>query len=274
MHSNTEGLNPTLSAQLGVGWNRSLPAAFQFGNGITPDGANDVLISKKLINTAMPDKMTFSIWFRTPASMDTRGMGMLSSYIVGISGVAIAFDFLGFNGTLRVYARDVTGQYSVSGPTVAADSLNFFVFTLDFVTKEVRFYLNGLFSGNPTLPHTGVHNANNIQNSGLFELDGTYNRWNLPTDEAILYNRILSLDEIRTNYNNGLGCNPGVTEGIIWWYDFQVAESDSALHPGGNPAGWTAGAWGIRDKTPNDNHAMQQNFAANNLTLGGAISAF
>jgi hypothetical protein len=73
------------------------------------------------------------------------------------------------------------------------------------------------------------------------------------------------------NYNSGAGNNPAFTEGIIWWYDFSKAESETDLYPGGSPAGWTAGAWGIRDKSPNAYHAQQVNFGANNSTLGGAI---
>lgn len=276
MHLVTEGNSPSLRPQLGVGWNRALPAPFAFGNGILPDGVNDFLTIPKIIGTTYNNIKTFTLecWIN-PATL----LGATNQNILAINlsnGGQMFIEYISSGGNLFRYIAQ-NGSFTLDNTNALIGDqvgLHHLVFLVDMVNLQCRAFLDGTLQGTRTLNAQSVTAGNNptVSSLVLFARAGTF--WARKIDEIRMYNRIISIEEIKANYNQGFGNNPSKTEGLIFWFDFQSAESDSALNPGGNPAGWTSGAWGVRDKTPNGNHAMQSNFSANNSTLGGAITAF
>lgn len=274
MHSNSEGLSPSLRAQLGVGWNRALPAPFGFDNGIVPDGVNDALIARGLVGQQLPDEITYTCWIKTPTvAPGSNGAGMVLISTLNATGLKVYVALS--NSRIWTLAVEQTGANESKGSLQLSLDTYYYIETyLNFSDKSYRFFVNTIQRGSGSFSFTADPFANPIQYSGLFFIDALYGaKMNFPHDECILYNRALSQDERVLNYNNGVGNNPSKTEGILWWYKFEKAESDVILNPGGNPAGWPSGAWGVRDHSPNGYHAQQAGMV-NNETLGGAIQAF
>jgi hypothetical protein len=277
MHLSTEGNSPSLRSQLGVGFNRALPAPFTFGNAILPDGLNDNFSIKKLIGQSIPSKISIEFWVNTNGISGAVRQWTIIGNFNGSSGVRVQIVNIVSTNSFRLDIWNAGAQYSLVS-IILPDTTNkhLIAFTADLNSGIYNYYLDGQFYATSTnlASVAGLNLTNTISHAGIFlDVTGGGSPPNFKHDEIRLYNRIIGLDECLSNYNYGFGNNPAKTEGLIFWYDFEVAETEVSLYPGGSPTGWTSGAYGIRDKSGNANHGMQVNMT-NNPTLGGALTPF
>lgn len=262
MHSNTEGSSPSLRAQLGIGWNRALPPPFSFQNGFFGGGQH--LTCPQLEGVNMPTNYTFEFWMKWNGSA-----GGIIDIVETLSSNSLTNDY-GFQWFTTVPGWEVYGGASLS--VTPTNGAKYHVVVKGNSTSH-KLYINGSQVINVTRSNAGFTGAIARFYFGVRNNNGSIGGASHGYDELKFYNRQISDSEIALNYNNGLGNNPAQTEGLLIWCDFQIAEDRNILYPSSPPAGWSAGVYGIRDKSNNNNHLMQ-NGMTNNSTLGGALTAF
>ena len=261
------GLNPKIRGPKGAGFGRALPAAFGFGNGIQPnvrDAEGNVLpygylTFPTLINQPVPTMWSIEFWID------------LQSYPTNFEGVLEFVDNLNYNSSnteSRLQAEPSGNAFfqllfnsggfatglSVSAVTVGQK--NHFVFTID--TSKIGGISTATVNGVLSTKQTGSVTLYNYPYIGLFELLNlfAFNKYGLVTtlkfDEFRMYNKILSDIEIQTNYNNGIGNNPSITESLFTWFKFEKFENldFSQLQDGSNIK------LGMRDYSGKNNHGQ------------------
>lgn len=260
-----------MRAQLGVGWNRALPAPFEFSNAWKPDAVNDYfkLVSGPLVAPyVIPgDFITFELWIRITAAGG--GYRVIWDWNNGF-GFGWNFDVNSGNRILNSYTSN---SYLFNDPALQANN-NLPIHLVFYYNKSnpsVSLYVNNnavYASSFPSMPGSISSFHIGSKTDGGAIADG-----NFKIDEFRIYKGQISESERRLNYNAGIGNNPSITENLLAWWDFHEAQSDTMLWPGGLPVGWSAGTWGVPDKTNNGNHLMQVGMI-NNATLGGALQAW
>ena len=268
MTNNSDGLSPTLRPQLGVGWNRALPAPFGFDNGVQGDGVNDYLRVDSLIGLTVPNKITIEFW---AYSENTIRNGFFTLSFNGLDTETIGAG-LQSNFVNDFYVKG-DGVLAGTNPGYNSQTKNHFVYVLDFIAKVVVLYCNNI--------------AVTSLNWGAGTTYTTFNKIRLLsiTDSNInnpftfsktkkthfrLYNRALTTTEIALNYNNGVGENPCVTENLLFWYKFDQFETldFSALQDGSDMR------LGIRDLSNNNRHAQPINMDTNPASPTYVIKPF
>ncbi|HVW15727.1 MAG TPA: hypothetical protein VHB54_17975 [Mucilaginibacter sp.] len=241
------GLNPKIRGPKGVGYGRALPAAFGFGNGIVTN-ANGYLSIPAFIGANVTTPISFELWTKI-------------SSIFNYSWCGIKFNYSSYNMHFNIDAR---------GGAATHDSGSAITFPTGIYNHIVSFF-------DPTITDTSKPNIGTIVNAypGGYDTPGycpsialfpTYpvSVMNVcgdvsgtelnpyPMDEFRIYNKVLSLEEISSNYNNGLGSNPSITENLLAWYKFQEFETldFSRLQDGSDMR------LGIRDYSGKNNHAQ------------------
>lgn len=263
MTNNSDGLSPSLRAQLGKSFGRSLPAPFAFENGIYPDGVNDYLTIPRLagvpIYSILP--LTIELWGK---GVDTGQRCYL--YINFIEGGAIFY--YSYNGTSLNLANS-----PASTPSFTPRAFNSFnhatigkwtvVSTIDVtVMTAYKNGLSGLSVSGTSIP--------NLTISSVMIFSNVFTYSSIPFDELRLYNRNFSDEESRLNYNNGIGENPSKTEGLIAWYKFQEFETlDFSMVQDGSDM-----RLGIRDFSGQNNHALPFNMDTNPASGGYVLKPF
>lgn len=254
MTNNSDGLSPSLRPQLGIGWNRALPGAFGFDNGLKPDGVNDYLTIPGLVGTPFPQKFSIEYW----CYINTSTIG--TSRFLGIFGISPSFTNI-FNTTLldnrsnwNVGLYGFDNQSGVVGAVL--NSKNHIVWTYDGIT--LRTYLNGALNQS----YTVTTNYPTVVGTARIGLGGSsyptpYS--NIFLDEFRVYNTNIPESAVIANYNNGAGANPSTTENLIVWYNFQEFENIdfSALQDNSDIR------LGIRDHSRKNNHALPFNMDTN-----------
>ncbi|PJJ79974.1 LamG-like jellyroll fold domain-containing protein [Mucilaginibacter auburnensis] len=244
--ANRNGLNHKVRGVKGVGWNRALPAAFGFGNGIKPDGINDYMDVPRLVNYVLPDKLTIELWLYKDITINN---GYIFSIYDDLKDATLNFNT---NGSARLLRFDSQsgGLVGQSYWPESEDGLKAHcVWCIDKVENYSKFYLNGYLMS--TMSSIAAYAPNYIKSINFFRYyTGTLNS-NALVDEFRIYSKVLREDQIVINYNSGVGNNPCVTEYLLLWYNFDKIESldfspllDKSLI--GN---------GVRDLSGNDNHA-------------------
>lgn len=254
MTNNSEGLSPTLRPQLGVGWNRALPAPFGFDNGIYPDGVNDYLVipgfEGKRILDMLP--LTMEFWF-TGALPTNYGV-----FRIFFSDTAIIF---------RQFVQSGGGYVTADGSV--ANNTNISLQTFSPRAKYVITIENTMVSGYRNTQSfaitatPGLFNDNyEISKFQLLTENGTSRFFKNPIDEFRIYQRGFTREENILNWNDGTGNNPAKTEGLIVYYKFEEFENlDFSLLQDNSDI-----RLGIRDLSGNNNHAQPINMDTDPLS--------
>lgn len=263
MINNSEGLSPTLRPQLGVGFNRALPAPFGFDNGIYPDGVNDYMTIPRLAGKTLGEilPMTIELWSKDALPADNKSLYRIEC----TDGYAIESRF---NETSATYFAVVAGVYvnpqnwSKPGKWLLQIELN--------TAKNCKHYRNGLSTSASayTTNDRMIETAHVVDVFYLFK--GAIRHWVNPIDELRIYNRTFSDEESRLNYNGGVGENPSKTEGLIAWYKFQDFEmlDFSMLQDGSDMR------LGMRDHSGQNNHALPFNMDTNPASPNYVLKPF
>ncbi|WP_113636114.1 LamG-like jellyroll fold domain-containing protein [Nubsella zeaxanthinifaciens] len=270
MNSNSDGLSPNLKPFLGIGWNRALPSAFGFGNGIRPyPGRLNVpnMVGKPVLN-----EFSVEFWYKA-----------LSITGFSVGGIFIATDNTGSYHQITQSRNGAFGIRFMKGPggtnsnTVVGNSTTEkFHFVLTFKNGVSNLYINAgdsVFSG--TSSSGSVGNLSGVYSDyrifyGDSDNNGSFSNFQSTTfecDEFRVYSKALTPSEIALNFNARIGENPCVTEFLKLWYKFEQFESldFSALQDNSDIR------TGIRDLSGNNNHAqpigMDTNPASPNYVL-------
>ena len=254
MTNNSDGLTPTLRPQLGVGWNRALPAPFGFDNGIVPDGINDYLSVPN--NQSNPLPLSGSIEFWTKDSNYRVGFNFrdnVNSLTFGLNGFPNNGGSVLF-GNLNNFQVNPYG--SLGGSSVwNVTGLYHWVVAWDMSARLLHLYKNTALTtttiSGGALTQTG-YDVLQIGNSSI-------SYFNYKMDELRIYRKMLSKAEVLLNYNSGAGENPCETEFLTHWYKFEQFENldFSALQDNSDIR------LGIRDLSGNNNHAQPVNMDTN-----------
>lgn len=259
------GLNPKIRGLKGVGFNRSLPAPFGWGNGINPAG-HGYLDIPAFIGQQMPYEWTFECW------VDATSFYSYVGVLLSINDFTNSHSFIvdNFNESVQVNNNLYTGSNSV--PHISRVHI---AITHQFnsmpTSGHTQLFLNGNLASIGDLAYSYPFN---IEKFTFFarniSIDIISSFWYCPTDELRFYNKVLRIDEIATNYNQGIGNNPSTTEFLTAWYQFEKFEmlDFSSLQDG------TDIRLGLRDLTGKNNHAQPHGFNTNPLSDGYVLKAF
>lgn len=250
--ANRNGLNHKVRAFKGIGWNRALPAPFEFGRGLVADGSNDYLKIPGLIGTTWPTEGCIEFWCSVVS-------------VRGQREVEIQFND-GSNLRVTAYNQPIPVVQSAARMPGSSPSPNGIY---SYGTKYHCCYMwdsSKLYAwGNSVLPNlftnTAITSSMNLTVVGVSiagQVDGTLCS-NTKLDEVRFYNRKLLLDELVLNDNSGVGNNPSTTENLFAWFkfeefetlDFSVQQDNSDLR------------LGVRDLSGHNNHAQQFNMDTN-----------
>lgn len=265
MTNNSDGLTPTLKAQLGVGFNRALPAAFGFDNGLFPDGINDYLSIPTMQNkTFSNDSNAIEFWMNFQYSgglaycLTLTNSSESKVMAINSTGSSIAVLYIAAGQTPLNYLIDSLGKKHI---------------VMNYFDGKLELYING------ELKSTTIHPAfykmsdfsqncyigcrKDLSSNPAFFLKN-------PIDELRFYKKSLTPSQVYSNYNAGIGNNPSETENLIFWYGFQNFESldFSTLQDNSDLR------LGVRDFSGNNNHAQPINCDTNPASPGYVLKPF
>ena len=162
-------------------------------------------------------KISVGLWFK-PAEI---GLGSYG-WLIGSKGSSSwRLQFQNWNGELALNDfRAGTTDYNVytSDANIQMGNWYYVVFTFDGST--IKIYLNGVLKGSASA--TGNYDP---MVTGFDIGCGTYNGYVNPFNGTIseiqVYNRAISANEIKSNYNNGVGIpTPQNETGLVGWWPF------------------------------------------------------
>ena len=232
MTNNSDGLTPTLRSQLGVGWNRALPAPFGFDNCFQGDGSNDFFTVPNLLGKSFPYEFCIEWWM---IAHNYYGADYIT-FKDTVSNKSVHVG--GFNSSIETGYSGYTGANSIVEGNKYFLNINYGSITDIYINNVIRDSSSNTSYG-PSLVFNLVK---------LFPIASKF-------DEFKIYKRKLTKSEISSNYNNGVGNNPSETENILLWYKFQEFEMlDFSPAQDGSDI-----QLGIRDYSGNNNHALPQN---------------
>jgi hypothetical protein len=259
------GLKPSRRAFKGVGFGRALPSAFDFGNGWHSDGINDHFRVPALENLPFPKEGTFEFWVNAPYAG-------ASNYLCSIRDTADANSF-------TAYFIDATagGLRTMNGGT------NFSFANNILLDGRMHFAVTWATNGDQICYINGARFATRTRDLGTRPYPANVTRWyigcnqntsgaqttatTIPLDEVRFYNKVLADDEVRLNYNSGIGANPCNAENLFLWASFSSFVShDFGGTLGVNPA--------ILDKSGKNNHLMAINQDTNPASGGYVLKPF
>lgn len=260
MQSNSDGLSPSLRAALGIGWNRSLPAPFQFDKGVQGDGVDDHFIVPAILGQSMPAKFTIEFWAKI--SMNSTKLFFIESSFGLIS-------FFGDTSNMKlttVNPANTTSSLSFGSLTIDASVRQHIVLSVD--NGVASMYINGGDSA-------GGRTSTPIGSITFFDMSyltkfaflcgddsirgyAAYYSNNL-LNEVRFYNTNLTETQASLNYNMGVGNNPCNTENLLMWFKFGGFETLD-FSP---PQDGSDFRLGIRDLSGRNNHAQPINMDTN-----------
>lgn len=258
MVNNSDGLTPTLRPQLGVGWNRALPAPFGFDNGIQGDGVNDNLSIINLTTISYPISVEFWINYNSVTSSQ-----YVPFFSLGNLNTGTFLRALWTKSNSLLYVQVTGAEPGLLLPIT--DVLNHFVFNLYATSYE--FYKNGVKTLSASVASSAPVNLNYFKILKS-ENQGYYN--NNLMDEFRIYKKALTQTEVSLNYNNGIGNNPCETEHLLAWYKFEQFENldFSPLQDNSDIR------LGIRDLSGKNNHAQPLNMDTNPASPNYVLKPF
>lgn len=247
MTNNSDGLSPTLRPQLGIGWNRALPAPFGFDNGMFPDGVNDYMSVPNLIGKVIPNNFTVVYWTKFPATVSDLGgvFRLVSNMNLMISRSQSPL-------TINTALTDVGTGISYALPSDTKKGMVGFGFDL---VGQLCNYFNPAAYGDIAKSIATSVGATITKFEFYTAGDFTTQNSNAGIDEFRFYKKRLTKGEYELDYNGGVGNNPFETENLLCWFKFEQFETldFSALQDGSDMR------LGIRDLSGNKNHGLPVN---------------
>ncbi|MEB0280618.1 MULTISPECIES: hypothetical protein [unclassified Mucilaginibacter] len=249
------GLNPKIRGSKGKGFGRALPAAFGFDNGLKPNGTAMYFLVPGMLGKYINTSITFEIWCKAASVFNYTLAGMHWTGIIG------------GNSRFNMDARDWNEfGYPTSG---TKHLLKYFDLDngksgLIQNADPIGYRLGDLASFTSQIPSYPVND---------FTVNIEYSRSEVniyPIDEFRVYNKVLPLNEVVTNYNNGMGANPTTTENLLIWYKFETFEllDFSSLQDGSDIR------LGMRDFSGNNNHGLPINMDTNSASSTYSLQPF
>jgi hypothetical protein len=249
MTNNSDGLTPTLRPQLGVGWNRALPAAFGFGNCWTPDGVNDYFTVPRLLTTSVPNEWSFEFWFKLN-TITANQKGHIN--IVFVNGQYLRIHY---EAMLNLYVSVGATAYLINTPMVTGSVGDRVFISVALKSGILNVYCNGLLKSSISMPTTLTSTISTFEIGRLFNGSPAFHS----VDEFRYYHREVTFEDHFVSYNSGIGNNPARTEGLRCWLTFENFESlDFSQVQDGSDMGI-----GIMDVSGMSNHAKPFNMDTN-----------
>jgi hypothetical protein len=266
MTNNSDGLTPTLRPQLGIGWNRALPAPFGFDNCWKGDGVNDNFITATITKLLLT-KGTIEFWSENNSNViGIHFIDTMTSQIFGLStfpndGGRILF------GNITLFLQNwYTAQSLSFNPTVAKSH---WCLTYDLSLNTALLYKNGVVVNVSSFGNTGSP-LNQINFNQLRIGIANNGCMGYKIDELRIYNVRLTAAQIQLNYNNGAGENPCVTEYLENWYKFEVFENlDFSIAQDTSDI-----RLGMRDYSGKNNHLQPINMDTNPASPNYVLKPF
>ena len=227
-----------------MGFNRALPSAFGFDNGILNAGGH--MDIPKFYGETITNETGVAVEFWIKPTTDTLNVYLFELRTAINEPIAeLIYNYYSWNG--RYTNLSLAGG---TPPILVAGNMYHLVFNARLLgdgnyVQEIYVNGNKLVSAiNLVTPTTMV--CGNI--AQLFYGGG----WDKKLDEFRLYDKGLEGPEIALNYNNGIGNNPNRTENLKIWYTFQNFEilDFSKLQDGSDMR------LGMRDLSGNNYHAQ------------------
>lgn len=260
------GLNPKIRGPKGVGFGRALPAPFSFGNGVCPDGVDDYFLIPGLVGKTWPIEGSIEFWATVIGSRGQREIEIRFNDGSNLRVTAYAASYPVVQSAARM-----PGPSAIPNGIYNTDTKYHYCFMWDS---------SSLYAwGDTLLPNTvnggavtSITSPMNLPITGAAicgQVDGTLCS-NTKLDEVRFYNRKLSIGELVANDNNGVGNNPGTTENLFAWYNFEKFETldFSALQDGSDLR------TGIKDISGQNNHLQPFNMDTNSASGTYVLQSF
>jgi hypothetical protein len=289
MTNNSDGLSPTLRAQLGKGFGRALPPAFRFDNMIQPDGINDHFVIPGIAGKTLPVEMCVEFWRKGLSAASDYVLALMQSASGANRGVVVGSGGLGSIG----FTGNAEGGYpNTINLNFPADGVwGHFVMNTSRANPYPLPPFVSLMNGGEL--YGGMSKVGGNQAATTFGPDGNYgtptvvdisylfrssyepgsvlNSYGGGTfAEVRIYKRNITQNEAVLLYNNGTGNSPLETENLLLWYKFNQFEmlDFSPLQNG------TDMRLGIRDFSGNNYHAQPVNMDTNPASPNYVIKPF
>jgi hypothetical protein len=267
------GLKPSVRSFKGVGFNRALPSAFDFGNAVVGDGVNDELRGD-FTDIEGIERITVEMFVNKKDLSFREGFLLLQVNGTGVFTLSSAAT----TGKAEAYFGN-----SPTGGTSIDASIGFchYIWMFDFVNKRIRKVVNPTpnnISAQPwgvnqsALPGVSAISAvRYLKATASHDLNaGVYARGKNPIGDIRVYKELLTDDQLFLNYNGGIGENPCVTEHLLWWHkmeayeavDYSSGKDGSDLRPS------------IKDSTPNNRHVYAVNMITDPTNAAYTIKPF
>ncbi|MFC1788220.1 LamG-like jellyroll fold domain-containing protein, partial [Patescibacteria group bacterium] len=174
--------------------------AGQIGEGVDFDGVGDFIDVGAKVNL-QPSVLTLSSWFKADVVPST-GAGDIFVGDIDIVNNKNGYDFYVYNygSGPEVFWKvgDGPNYYRIGAPITPGQ---WYHAVGTYNGSEISFYLNGVQVGSP-VPATLVYESTNEFQIGNGKGYSSY--FDGQVDDVALFDRVLSLNEIKTFYNNGL----------------------------------------------------------------------
>lgn len=261
------GLNPKIKGPKGVGFGRALPSAFGFGNGINMPGNAYLQIPGLKGHTFESGQICLEFW------VNFKGSFAFVDAIVNIISNSQNIQYGFQNNDIYFTSSNSNGNsINVKSSNFKAGR-NHIVFNISN-NNDANFSLN--YSDPDGIKQIGFGMGQQLLQSDAISsmsLFGIINNGWYGTqlyDEVRIYNKMIPSGDIVTNYNDGIGIDPGTTENLLLWYKFEQFEmldfsqdqdsSDIKL--------------GIRDMSGRNNHALPINLTTDTTSESYALKPF
>lgn len=242
------GSTPTVRGFKGVGFNRALPAPFNFDLCWKGDGTNDHFTIPYQVGKQIGSVFTIEFWMKYENTNPFSVFSLRND--AGNDKITIHFN----NNNLYVGWQSVGQSGTAHGMTLG--NTYHWVFNFNISTNKVDVYRNGIFliqfSTSLAIWNISVFYVGAGFGIGSILLDAYMNN---KLDEFRIYNKALAQYQITAHYNTGIGANTSETEFLKYWYQFEKFETlDFSLAQDGSDM-----RTGIKDVSGNANHLLQVN---------------
>jgi hypothetical protein len=181
------------------------------------DGLDDYVEGNLVTNSNL---YTFSFW-TNPTSTSASWPTLLGLRPTSGSGYIWLY-YYSRTGLVALQYRNSAGATATaigSGTTLNFNTWNHIAVTFNSATGLVEFYKNGSFAAKSQLPITG---------NGVFDYFVIGDKFKGMIDEARIYKRALTAQEVAAHYNSGKGQNGVPETGLLAGWHFNESTGNTA----------------------------------------------